>query len=158
MQKLLKFPKLIRQGMNFWPPFRQCGIHITELSTYYRKVKVELKHKKLNLNANRTQYGGSIFSMTDPIYSLMLMANLGEKYHVWDKSAHVDFVSPGQTALYTQAELKEKVIDDILKNTQHGEKYFPVFVLEVFDKNNKLVAKVERTLYVRLKAQYRPQI
>ncbi|WP_235188592.1 DUF4442 domain-containing protein [Catenovulum agarivorans] len=141
--------------MNIWPPFRYSGIKITELSADYRRTRVELKYRKLNLNANRTQYGGSIFSMTDPIYSLMLMANLGEKYHVWDKSAYIDFISPGQSTLYTCAELSQQDIDLILDRTQFGEKHLPVFNLQVFDKQHKLVAKVERTLYVRLKAKYR---
>ncbi|WP_016957230.1 DUF4442 domain-containing protein [Catenovulum agarivorans] len=156
MQKLLKFPKLIRRGMNIWPPFRYSGIKIIELSADYRKTIIELKFKKFNLNANRTQYGGSVFSMTDPVYSLMLMANLGDKYHVWDKSAHIDFISPGQSSLYTTAELSQQVINEIVERTKDGKKYFPVFILEVFDKQGKLVARVERTLYVRLKAKYRP--
>ncbi|MER2493702.1 DUF4442 domain-containing protein [Catenovulum sediminis] len=152
---MFKYPRLIKMGLNLWPPFLFSGIKISELANDYRYLKVELKHSRLTLNANRTQFGGSIYSMTDPVYSLLLMANLGHKYHVWDKSAEIDYVYPGHTKLIATAHLSQSVLDDILLNTQHGEKYFPKFQFNVVDLEGRLVAKVNRTLYVRLKAAYR---
>ncbi len=156
MDKMFKYPNLLRRAMNLWPPFLFSGIAIRELAPDYSYAKIELKHWKLNLNANRTQYGGSIFSMTDPVYSMLLMANLGNRYHVWDKSADVDFIHPGRGRLIAEAFVEPETLERIRLNTETGDKYFPSFTFHIKDAGGQLVAKINRTLYVRLKAKYRP--
>ncbi|MCU4676800.1 DUF4442 domain-containing protein [Catenovulum sp. 2E275] len=158
MDKVFKYPRLIRLAMNIWPPFFCCGIRFSQISADYRYAKIELRHWKINLNANRTQYGGSIFSMTDPVYSLLLMANLGSKYHVWDKSAEVDFIHPGRETLIAEAFLEAEKLAEIIQATRNGDKIYPTFTFHIKDAHGQLVAKVNRTLYVRLKAKYRPAI
>ena len=63
----------VRRVLNLWPPFLFSGIRITELSDDYRHCRVELKNWPGTRNANGSQFGGSLFAMTDPVYSLMLM-------------------------------------------------------------------------------------
>ena len=87
----------VRQVLNLWPPFLFSGIRITELSDDYRHCRVELKNWPGTRNANGSQFGGSLFAMTDPVYSLMLMGLLGSRYYIWDKSAHIDFIRPGHS-------------------------------------------------------------
>ncbi|WAJ69249.1 DUF4442 domain-containing protein [Catenovulum adriaticum] len=157
MDKVFKYPNFVKFALNIWPPFLCCGIRFTEIAKDFSYARVELKHWKLNLNANRTQYGGSIFSMTDPVYSLLLMASLGKKYHVWDKSADVDFIHPGRETLVAEAFLNSERLNEIRKATESGGKIYPTFTFHVKDKHGQLVAQVNRTLYVRLKAKYRPK-
>ncbi|WP_026052616.1 DUF4442 domain-containing protein [Gayadomonas joobiniege] len=156
MQKLFKKPGLIRFGMNIWPPFLFAGIRIIQLQKDYRYLKAELKHWRINLNVNRSQFGGSIMSMTDPLYSILLIGALGEKYYVWDKFADVNFIAPGYSCLSVEARLTDTDIQTIKTHTANGEKYFPKFVLRVCDKKGQIVAEVQRTLYVRLKPEFRP--
>ncbi|MCR6554921.1 DUF4442 domain-containing protein, partial [Aeromonas sp. CPF2-S1] len=79
----------VRCALNAWPPFWGAGIKIETLSPDFRFCRVTLKSRWWNKNANRTQFGGSMFAMTDPIYPLMLMGYFKNRYYVWDKAGSI---------------------------------------------------------------------
>ncbi len=81
--------------MNFWPPFLGSGIKVKNVAPDFTSVDVEVKMRFWNRNYVGSHYGGTIYSMTDPWYMLMLMQNIGKEYIVWDKSAEVRFLKPG---------------------------------------------------------------
>ncbi|CAM3131338.1 DUF4442 domain-containing protein [Moritella viscosa] len=137
-----------------WPPFRGAGIRIDELSADYLRCSVSLKFRWWNKNANRTQYGGSMFSMTDPIYPLMFMGILGKEYVVWDKAAEIEYIAPGKERLLAEFELSPQQIADIRDATKTGRKIFPQFDVLIKDANGTEVAKIKRTLYIRKKEKY----
>jgi acyl-coenzyme A thioesterase PaaI-like protein len=148
-------PKFVRFALNIWPPFWGAGIKILSISHDFREVKVRLKLRWWNKNANRTQYGGSIFSLTDPVYALMLMGILREEYYVWDKEASINFIKPGKSDLFAQFRITQPMLDEILSTTSSGDKSFPQFKTHVVDANGEIVSTIERKLYVRKKPQYR---
>ncbi|EGR0197124.1 DUF4442 domain-containing protein [Vibrio alginolyticus] len=150
-------PGIVKFALNVWPPFWGAGIKILHISQDFRTVKVRLKLRWWNKNANRTQYGGSIFSLTDPIYSLMLMGILREEYYVWDKEASINFIKPGQSDLFAEFEVTEGMLENIYQMTRNGEKCFPEFITHVKDKQGNVVSEVQRKLYVRKKPQYREE-
>lgn len=154
MQKLFKYSGVVKSGLNLWPPFRGAGIRIDELAKDYSQCKVSLKFRWWNKNANRTQFGGSMFSMTDPIYPLMFMGILGKEYIVWDKAAEIEYVSPGKKSLHAEFNLSPEQIDNIKTATENGEKVLPQFMVSIKDVRGKEVAKIKRTLYIRKKKQY----
>ena len=71
---------LFRRGINLWPPFVGAGIRITRISADSREIDVALKLRLLNRNYFGTQFGGSMFAMTDPFFALMMLRNLGPEY------------------------------------------------------------------------------
>lgn len=148
-------PGFVKFALNSWPPFWGSGITIVSISADFRQVKVKLKLRWWNKNANRTQYGGSIFSLTDPVYALMLMGILGEEFYVWDKEASINFIKPGKGDLFADFDLHAAQLDQIYQETNRGEKSFPEFVVHVKDKQGVVVAEVERKLYVRKKPKFR---
>lgn len=150
-------PTIVKIALNSWPPFWGAGIKILSISPGFRQVAMKLKLRWWNKNANRTQYGGSIFSLTDPVYSLMLMGILGEQYYVWDKEAHIHFVKPGHSDLFADFHISDDQLEEILRQTANGEKCLPEFIISITDKQGQLVATVWRQLYVRKKPQYRNQ-
>ncbi|KHA60400.1 translation elongation factor P (EF-P) [Vibrio variabilis] len=156
MSKIYK-PKIVKLALNSWPPFWGAGIKILSISDDFREVKMKLKLRWWNKNANRTQYGGSIFSLTDPVYSLMLMGILGDQYYVWDKEASINFIKPGQSDLYADFIVPSEQLEEILRQTSNGEKCFPEFVIHVKDRNGNVVSEVQRKLYVRKKPKYREE-
>lgn len=85
--------------MNIWPPFLGAGIRVKEIDEEFKFARVELKSGLLNRNYVGTHYGGSLFSMTDPFYMLMLLHNLGKDYIVWDKAAEINYKKPGKGRL-----------------------------------------------------------
>jgi acyl-coenzyme A thioesterase PaaI-like protein len=148
---------IMRRLINCWPPFLFSGIKIVALSQDYCYCKVELKSRPWTKNINHSQFGGSMFSMTDPIYPLMLMAVLGEQYFVWDRQAEINFLQPGKGKLYAEFYLTEDRLQQIMQATAQGDKYFPQFRVDIKDSADNVVCEVQRTLYVRKKAQYRPE-
>ena len=150
-------PRLLRWGMNFWPPFRGAGIRVRHIAADWSEARVELRHGRFNRNFIGTHYGGSLFSMTDPFYALMLMHRLGDQYLVWDQAASIDFVAPGRGPVSAQFVLDESRLQEIRRQAAAGQKVLPQFDVEVKDESGALVARVRKILYVRLKPRYRPQ-
>jgi acyl-coenzyme A thioesterase PaaI-like protein len=150
-------PRLLRWGMNLWPPFRGAGIRVRHVADDWSEVRVELSAGRLKRNYVGTHYGGSLFSMTDPFYALMLIQRLGERYLVWDQAATIDFVAPGRSRVSAVFSLSESQVQGIRDQASGGQKVLPQFDVEVKDEAGALVARVRKTLYVRLKPRYRPQ-
>ncbi|MET0357128.1 MAG: DUF4442 domain-containing protein [Cellvibrio sp.] len=143
--------KFFRRIMNAWPPLFFNSISATRIADDYREIDVRLNLRWYNQNIVRTQFGGNLFAMTDPWYMLMLMENLGREYYVWDKKASIDFISPGRSAVTAKFILTEEKIAEVRAATVNGEKYLPEFMVEIFDTEKKLVARVHRTIYVKKK-------
>ncbi len=147
--------KLFRWMVNAWPPLFFAGIKVTYLAADYREAHVTLKLRWYNRNYVGVQYGGSLMSMTDPWYMLLLMHNLGKDYFVWDKHAEIDYIAPGKTHVHAQFKLTEETLSDIREKTARGEKYIPEFSVDILDDHNKLVARVKRRVYIKLKPRAR---
>lgn len=141
--------------VNLWPPLFFSGIKITYLAADYRETCITLKLRWYNRNYVRTQYGGSLFSMTDPWYMLMIMNNLGRDYFVWDKHAEIDYISPGNTHVHAHFVINDEILNDIRAKTANGEKYVPEFLVDINDDHGNLVARVKRRVYIKLKPRAR---
>ncbi|MGE5207567.1 MAG: DUF4442 domain-containing protein [Chlamydiota bacterium] len=149
MHRTLK--RHMRHIMNLWPPFLGAGIRVTRLQPDWRAIDVELKLRFWNANFVGTHYGGSLYSMADPFYMLMLIENLGRDYIVWDKSASIRFRKPGRGKVRASFRLSEEQIESIRQQLRTQEKVEPAFVVEVRDESGGLVAEVQKLLHVRKK-------
>ncbi len=144
-----KIQKLMLRWINIWPPLLGAGIRVRWRST--QAVDVEMKLRPWNRNYVGTHYGGSLYSMTDPFYMLMLMENLGRDYIVWDKSASIRFRKPGKGRVKAEFRLSDAQLDDIRDKLSTLEKYEPTFLVEVKDEAGEVVAEVQKVLHVRRK-------
>jgi acyl-coenzyme A thioesterase PaaI-like protein len=143
--------RLLRWMLSLYPPYLGAGIRVQALSADFRHAKVRMGLGWYNRNYVGTQFGGSLYSMVDPFYMLLLMENLGRNYIVWDKAASIDFVSPGKGPVYAEFSIDEALLDEIRRQTEGGEKYLPLLKVQIHDGSGTLVARVEKTLYVRRK-------
>ena len=143
----------MRHVMNFWPPFLGAGIRVTRLQPDWRSIDVEMKLRFWNANFVGTHYGGSLYSMADPFYMLMLIENLGRNYIVWDKSASIRFRKPGKGKMLASFRLSEEQIEAIRQQLQTQEKVEPTFLVEIRDEAGELVAEVQKLLHVRKKTR-----
>jgi len=148
-------PAVMRHLLNLWPPFFFSGIKVAVLARDYRYCKVELKNRAWTRNINSSQFGGSMFAMTDPIYPLMLMGALGKEYMVWDKQADINYITPGRGKLTAEFLLTDSELEQIRQQTEAGHKFFPDFVVHVKDSKDELVCEVKRKVYIRKKPKYR---
>jgi len=144
-------PRSLGRGMRVWPPFLGAGISVSEISSDWSEVTVSMKLRWYNKNYFGTHFGGSLFSMTDPFYALMVTKSLGNGYFVWDKSSNIEYVKPGRGRVTAKFSLDQRTIDDIRVATESGEKHFVSLPVEIRDERDDVVARVSKTLYVRQK-------
>jgi hypothetical protein len=88
---------------------------------------------------------------------LMLMANLGRDYIVWDKAATIRFRKPGRGRVCARFVLTEDRLDEIRRAADAQDKVEPVFTVQVLDDADEVVAEVEKLLYVRRKDRARAE-
>ncbi|HTA50660.1 MAG TPA: DUF4442 domain-containing protein [Verrucomicrobiae bacterium] len=146
----------LRRWINLWPPFLGMGIRIRHIAPDMKAVDVEMKLRFWNANYVGTHFGGSLFAMTDPFYMLMLMANLGQDYIVWDKAATIRYKKPGRGTVRAEFRLSDSEIDDIREKLKTLPKYEPVFTVEVKDEADVLIAEVQKVLHIRNKQAAEP--
>lgn len=140
-----------RRLVNLWPPMWGAGIAIAEVSDDWMYVRARMKLNFLNRNFVGTQYGGSLFSMTDPFYMLMLLHHIGDDHYVWDSSAEIQFIKPGKTPVTAEFILSEERLAAIRSAAAAKKKHFEPFVIDIRDTEGDTVARVDRTIYVRRK-------
>lgn len=146
------FKRNIRHLVNWWPPFLGAGIRVKRWDADWRAVDVEMKLRFWNANFVGTHYGGSLYSMVDPFYMLMLIENLGPGYIVWDKSASIRFRKPGTGTVSASFRLTEVQLADIRKALEIQDKIEPAFALEIKDRSGTTVAEVQKIVHIRKKA------
>ncbi len=144
--------KWLKRILNLWPPYLGSGIRVLEISENWDYARVKLRKGLINTNYFGTAYGGSLFSMTDPFYVLLLTNRLGRNYIVWDKGASIKYISPGKTHVFCEFKLSQQQIDEIRAHADANDKHEPRFEVDVFDTDGNLVAKVEKTLHVKRKS------
>ncbi|CAD5105825.1 DUF4442 domain-containing protein [Zestomonas carbonaria] len=154
-RRLARKARLMRWALNFYPPYLGAGVRVRRISADFRHIRVKMGLGWYNRNYVGTQFGGSLYSMTDPFFMLMLMQHLGRDYIVWDQSASIDFVSPGKGPVYADFRIDDELLAEIRERTAGGDKYLPKLHVEVHDSEGTLVARVHKTLYVRLKPRLR---
>ena len=141
----------LRRAVNLWPPFLGAGIRVKRISSDMKSIDVEMKLRWWNANYVGTHFGGSLFAMTDAFYMLMLMANLGRNYIVWDKAASIRYRKPGRGTVRAEFRLTDAQLDDIREKLKAMPKYEPAFRVEVKDEEGIVIAEVEKLLHVRKK-------
>src|SRR5215469_14786668 len=143
--------RALRRGVNLWPPFLGAGIRVKHVAADMKAIDVEMKLRWWNANYVGTQFGGSLFAMTDAFYMLMLMANLGRDYIVWDKAASIRYRKPGRGTVRAEFQLTDAQLDDIREKLRTLPKYEPTFTIEVKDEEETVIAEVQKLLHVKKK-------
>ena len=121
-RQLARKARVLRWIMNLYPPYLGAGIWIRRIAPDFRQVEVRMALRWYNRNYVGTQFGGSLYSMTDPFYMLMLMENLGRDYVVWDKAASIDFIAPGRGPVFASFAIDQGFIDQVRECTAGGDK------------------------------------
>jgi hypothetical protein len=148
--KKSKFEKLIRK-INWYPPYLFSGIKVVDYNEEFTYFKTQLKLTWWNRNLVGTAFGGSLYAMCDPFFMFILMINLGREYIVWDKTAFIDFKSPGKGLVFAEFQLSQSEIQRIKEEVDQKGKGVFEFPCEVRSKSGELVASLVKGVYVRKK-------
>lgn len=144
-------PHLLKLRINTYAPYVGAGIKIEHISLDQGLCVVSMGLNALNKNIVGTQFGGSLYSMVDPFYMLMLMHQLGSSYVVWDKSSHINFVAPGSSKVTARMKIPSGEIITIQELAKEGDAVFREYEVDIVDEQQKVVATVTKTIYIRLR-------
>jgi hypothetical protein len=145
--------KFLEKMINFYGPFLGAGVKLVSMSKDYRKAKVSMKLTFYNKNYMGTQFGGSLYSMVDPWYMLMLIKNLGHEYIVWDKAATIQFKKPGMGKVFADFNITEDHLNEIRENLKNQTKMDMTFKVIIYSEENKVIAEVDKVIYIRKKSK-----
>ncbi|MBE0405947.1 DUF4442 domain-containing protein [Psychrobacter sp. AOP22-C1-22] len=144
-------PHLLKLRINTYAPYIGAGIKIDYINLDQGLCVVSMGLNPMNKNIVGTQFGGSLYSMVDPFYMLMLMHQLGSSYVVWDKSSHIEFVAPGNSKVTARMKIPNNEVTTIQKLAKEGEPVFREYQVDIVDDQQKTIATVTKTLYIRLR-------
>lgn len=147
----LLLPHVLKLRINTYAPYIGAGIKVEHINLDKSLCVVSMGLNPLNKNIVGTQFGGSLYSMVDPFYMLLLMHQLGSSYVVWDKSSHIDFVAPGNSKVTARMQIPHTEIVTIKELAKDGEAVFREYEVEIIDEQQNLVATVTKTIYIRLR-------
>ncbi|MBK7890305.1 MAG: DUF4442 domain-containing protein [Bdellovibrionales bacterium] len=143
---------------NFWPPFIGAGISIRKVEGGWgegiRAMEIRLRLWPWNSNYVGTQFGGSLFAMTDPFLMVMLMRRLGRDYVVWDKAASIRYLRPGRTDCFAGFEVSEELVSALRTRAEREGKFDWTTKVDVRDSEGRVVAEVDKVIYIAKRSLY----
>ena len=141
----------LQRMINLYPPYLGAAVRVTHISEDFHNVEVEMPLRFYNRNYVGTHFGGSLYSMCDPFYMLMLINILGPDYIVWDKAATVRFKKPGKGLMKATFQLSKEQIAEIRAAADTQPKVEPQFQVVIKDTEGNVVAEIDKLLYVKKK-------
>ena len=143
--------RTLRVFLNLWPPYLGAGVRVRRLADDFREALVELRLHWFNRNYYGDHFGGNLYSMTDPFFTLMLIQVLGPAYRVTHAAGSISYLAPARGTVSARFLLTGEQIAAIKSATESGEKHLPQLGVDIVDSNGKVVARALHTLYVRKK-------
>jgi acyl-coenzyme A thioesterase PaaI-like protein len=143
--------------LNLYPPYLGAGVRVVHAADDFSRWDVEMKLTRYNRNYFGTHFGGSLYSMCDPFFLLIVIKMLGSEYLVWDKEASIRFKKPGRGRVKARFEVSRERIAEIKAEVDRKRKMDVVVSVEVVSDEGEVVAEVEKRLYVRKKGPYSRQ-
>ena len=151
IKKVLQQPWFLKLMANAYVPYIGAGVRIKKVSIEEGVVEVHMPLTRLNKNFVGTQFGGSLYSMTDPFFMLLLIYKLGTDYIVWDKAASIDFIRPGTGRVKAIMRISDEETETIRVLASDNKPVLRTYYVDIVADDGSVVAKVEKILYIRLK-------
>lgn len=143
---------MLKWAIRFYPPLFFQRIWVKEFDKGFVGVHVKISKSLLNINYNRSIFGGTIFSATDPFYALLfdqILKRRGFKTRIWLKSASIQYLKPGRSKLYFKISLSEEDIKEAEEALRSVGKFVKAFPLEILNSQGEVCAKVINEVYIR---------
>jgi hypothetical protein len=149
--QLEKQRRRLQRFIRFYPPYIGAGVKVESISEDFRTIEVSMRLRFWNKNYVGTHFGGSLYTMCDPFYMLILIHQLGPDYIVWDKAATIRFKRPGRGTVRARFHISADTVEDIRAQADREGKVEPQFQVLVTDGDGNVIAEVDKQLYVRKK-------
>lgn len=138
--------------MRFYPPLFFQRIWVIKFDKGFTGVHVKISKSFLNVNYNRTIFGGTIFSASDPFFALLfdqILQRRGLKCRVWLRSAEIRYLKPGATNLYFTISLSDEQIKEAETILITEGKFVKAYPMNIFSSEGLLCATVINEVYIR---------
>lgn len=144
--------KTLKWALRFYPPLFFQRIWVVNFGVDFKSVKVKINKSFLNTNYNKSIFGGTIFSATDPFYALLfdqLLRIRGFKTRVWLKSASIQYLKPGRTDLHFKIIITDEDVAEAEVALVEVGKFIKTYQIEIYNKEGLLCATAQNEVYVR---------
>ena len=135
--------------MALYPPYLGAGVKVDAVDPGLRSLTVSMRLTRWNKNAVGVHFGGSLYSLCDPWFMLLLMIRLGPGFIVWDKSASIDFRRPGRGRVRATFAIDDAWLDALRGEVGEHGKALPRLQVDVVDDDDAVVCRVEKLISVR---------
>lgn len=146
----------LKWALSFYPPLFFQRIWVQRFHKGFRGVDVKISNSIFNRNYNGSIFGGTIYAATDPFFAIIfdqLMQRKGYKCRVWLKSATIQYLKPGSTALYFTLNVTDEMIAEAEKALNDHGKFVKSYPIQLFNKQGELCATATNEIYLRNKFQ-----
>lgn len=150
--------KLLRWRFNWYPAFRNTGARVTYISEDKLAAKLRLPLCRVTRNLHGTIYGGSMYAAVDALHAVLIATNLGPAYHVWMKTAQIEFRRPGRGDLFADACITQIEIDEIRSTLDVESKIDRDFPLSLVDATGEVAAQFRLTVHIRRRRDHEPEM
>ena len=144
--------KALTWVMRLYPPLLFQRIWVRRFEPGFKGVEVVIVKSFMNKNYNKSIFGGTIFTATDPFYAILfdqVLQRRGLKCRVWLKNAQISYLKPGRTNLSFRIQLSETEIKEAEEILHTQGKYVKSFPIELYDTTGMLCATVQNEVYIR---------
>ncbi len=138
--------------LRFYPPLFFQSVWVTHIEADFTSAKAKLYKSLLNINYNGTIYGGTIYAATDAFYPVLYhqwLTHAGYKVIVWIKSAQVQYLKPGRSALSFQFNISSEEMMAVQQLLRTEGKTVRNCITELFNSTGELCAIVHTEVYIR---------
>ena len=138
--------------------YRRTGVKILHISDDFKQSEICLPLNWRTKGFFGTLFGGSIYSVVDPVLMVMLNMILGKDYVVWDKAATVQFLKPGRSTLYANFRVTDGEIERIKNDVAKNGKTEIEYNVSLKDSNGVEHAVISKPLQIRARIKnHKPQ-
>ena len=149
---MLVSERVLKWAMRFYPPLFFQRIWVQRIEKGFYGATVKINRSILNINYNRSIFGGSIYSAADAFYPVLYYQTLRKKGYsvkIWVKSSEIDFLRPGNSNLYLHLDITDEILEHICGVLNTSGKTVHTASAQIFDKQQKLCAVIKLHIYLR---------
>jgi hypothetical protein len=142
----------LKWAMRLYPPLFFQRIWVTRFEKGFRGVEVAIGKSFLNTNPNHSIFGGTIYAAADPFHPILFSRILmlkGYKVIAFTRSSAIRYFKPAATSLHFKISVSDTEIAVCEEQLNLSGKFRKSFLVEIFDKDEKLCASVINEIYVR---------
>lgn len=144
--------RTLKWGLRFYPPLLFQRIWVKKFHQGFRGADVKIYKSLFNKNYNGSIFGGTIYAATDPFYALLfdqLLQRQGFKVRVWLKSASIQYLKPGRSALFFTIIITDEMLNDAIEALNTSGKFVKAYPMEIKNRAGEVCATVMNEVYVR---------